>query len=143
MCFGKKNSSDLHEILYRRWSRNLVMVIMSFEEVSIVKSHTFLMGVNDLLSVHCTFIAHLFTANRRLVFESMNSVTIYHSVFRDIFGSKLLSYDKTMFIIQSSVKNFWNLITVTFTVIIIIDHDKPFEKGFWSPIAQSAPWLND
>jgi hypothetical protein len=51
--------------------------------------------------------------------------------------------DKTMFIIQSSVKNFGNLITVTFTVIIIliinIIHGKPFEKGFWSPIAQSAP----
>jgi hypothetical protein len=48
-----------------------------------------------------------------------------------------------MFIIQSSVQNFGNLITVTFTVIIIliitVIHDKPFEKGFWSPIAQSAP----
>ena len=45
-----------------------------------------------------------------------------------------------MFIIQSSVKNFGNFITVTFTVIIIliitIIHDKLFEKGFWSPIAQ-------
>jgi hypothetical protein len=48
-----------------------------------------------------------------------------------------------MFIIQRSVKNFGNLVNVTFTVIIIliitIIHDKPFEKGIWSPIAQPAP----
>jgi len=49
-------------------------LIMSFEETSVVKSHTFLAGVNDLLSVYCTFIVHFSTANRKLVFERMNSV---------------------------------------------------------------------
>ena len=49
-------------------------VIMSFEEISVVKSHTFLAGVNDFLSVYFTLIAHFSTANRKLVFERMNSV---------------------------------------------------------------------
>jgi hypothetical protein len=59
-----------------------------------------------------------------------------------MYGSKLLSYDKTMFIIQSFVKNLGNLITVTFTVIVILIittiHDTPSEQGSWKPIAQSA-----
>jgi len=47
---------------------------MSFEEISVVKSHTFLTVVNDGLSVYCTFVVHFFTANRKLVVEGTNSV---------------------------------------------------------------------